>query len=99
MVLQYPVDFPDTPALDLNGILNALTTQQRLAPLVPYKWTFIDKPRGPYATYHPCLTDTLGRGSSLHDLSAERHLASRRGDMDGERNTFPDAQGPWGRRH
>ena len=53
MVLQYPVDFPDTPGLDLNGILNALTTQQRLASLVPYKWTFIDKPRGPYTTYHP----------------------------------------------
>jgi len=50
MVLQYPVDFPDTPGLDLNGILNALTTQQRLAPLVPYKWTFIDKPRGTYTT-------------------------------------------------
>ena len=98
MVLQYPVDFPDTAGLDLNGILNALTTQQRLAPLVPYKWTFIDKPRGLYTTCHPYLSDLLGRGSSFHDLSAKRDLASRWNNLDGEGNTFPDAQGPWRRR-
>lgn len=95
MVLQYPVDFPDTPGLDLNGILNALSTQQRLAPLVPYKWTFIDKPRGPYTTYYPCPIDVLGRGSSFHDLFAKRYLASRRNYLDREGNTIPNAQGPW----
>jgi hypothetical protein len=76
MVLQYPIDFPDAPGLDLNGILNALTTQQRLAPLVPYRWTFIDKPRGPYTIYHAYLINFSGRGSGLYGLSAKGHLAS-----------------------
>lgn len=92
MVLQYPVDFPDTPGLDLNGILNALNTQQRLSTLVPYRWTFIDKPRGLYTIYHTYLTDLLGRGSSLHGLSVKRHFTSRWCYLDGEGNTLPNAQ-------
>lgn len=46
------MDIPGSIQLSSEAVNSLLYRQAALGPTVPYKWSFIDKPKGPTAKQH-----------------------------------------------